>query len=119
MPGLTGENEAWSALAALLSGAHALGISVRDLSGTIRASGDSGLEKSLIIFDGVPGGAGYSRRLKEQLDELFIAGSRVARGCLCGEETACYGCLKTYENQSNHEKLSRKVAIEFFARFNL
>ena len=119
VPGLTGENEAWSALAALLSGAHALGISVRDLSGTIRASGDSGLEKSLIIFDGVPGGAGYSRRLKEQLDELFIAGSRVARGCLCGEETACYGCLKTYENQSNHEKLSRKVAIEFFARFNL
>lgn len=119
MPGLNEEGEAWSALAALLSGAHALGISVRDLSGTIRASGDSGLEKSIIIFDGVPGGAGYSRRLKEQLGELFAAGSRVARACLCGEETACYGCLKTYDNQSNHEKLSRKAAIKFFERFNL
>lgn len=119
VPGLNEEGEAWSALAALLSGAHALGISVRDLSGTIRASGDSGLEKSIIIFDGVPGGAGYSRRLKEQLGELFAAGSRVARACLCGEETACYGCLKTYDNQSNHEKLSRKAAIKFFERFNL
>ena len=119
VPSLVEENEAWSALAALLGGAHSLGISVRDLSGTIRASGTGGLEKSLIIFDGVPGGAGYSRRLKEQLDELFKAGSRIARSCECGEETACYGCLKTYENQSHHEKLSRRSAISFFEKFVL
>jgi ATP-dependent helicase YprA (DUF1998 family) len=119
VPGLIDENEAWSALAALLGGANVLGISARDLSGTIRASGESGLEKSLIIFDGVPGGAGYSRRLREQLEFLFMAGSRVARGCECGEETACYGCLKTYENQNNHDKLSREAAIKFFERFSL
>ena len=31
--------------------------------------------------------------------------------CDCGEETSCYGCLRTYRNQRQHEELSRGAAL--------
>ncbi len=114
IPGLMNEEKAWSVLSAVLGATHALGISPRDLEGTIRASGPRGSERALVIFDSVPGGAGYSRRLKEQLDLLFEAAFHLVNNCHCGEETACYGCLKTYSNQGHHEVLSRESALSVF-----
>jgi hypothetical protein len=30
--------------------------------------------------------------------------------CKCGEETSCYGCLRNYSNQRDHERLHRGAA---------
>jgi ATP-dependent helicase YprA (DUF1998 family) len=119
IPGLTEDDTAWSVLSALLGATHALGISPRDLEGTIRASGPRGSERALVIFDSVPGGAGYSRSLKEQLEVLFQAAFHLTNNCHCGEETACYGCLKTYGNQGHHEVLSRRAALDLFTKIGL
>jgi hypothetical protein len=32
--------------------------------------------------------------------------------CDCGEETSCYGCLRSFRNQRHHEELSRRAAID-------
>jgi len=32
------------------------------------------------------------------------------RGCECGPETSCYGCLRSYTNQIYHEHLVRSAA---------
>jgi len=119
IPNLIGEENAWSLLAGLLGATHTLGISPRDLDGTIRASGPGGKGRALVIFDAVPGGAGYSRSLRENLKVLFEAAFKLTVDCQCGEETACYGCLKTYANQSHHELLSRGAALEVFKSLGL
>ena len=33
---------------------------------------------------------------------------------MCTCEQACYDCLKSYGNQSQHEKLNRLSVIDFF-----
>lgn len=43
-------------------------------------------------------------------DEMVL--NREAFMCAC--ERACYDCLKSYGNQSQHEKLSRESVIDFF-----
>jgi len=39
------------------------------------------------------------------------------RACTCGAEqghASCYGCLRNYQNQFCHERLDRRVVIDFF-----
>jgi hypothetical protein len=31
--------------------------------------------------------------------------------CECGPETSCYGCLRSYENQRDHDEISRGDAL--------
>ena len=43
------------------------------------------------------------------------AGLRRVESCECGPETSCYGCLRGYRNQRDHEVLSRGAAAQFLA----
>ena len=36
--------------------------------------------------------------------------------CECGPETSCYGCLRSYENQRDHDNLSRGAAEQVLRR---
>lgn len=119
VPGLDNEDEAWSTLAALMAVAPKFGISQRDVSGTLRAAGAKGRERALVLFDAVPGGAGYSRGLRTVLPDLFAEAFVFVADCGCGEDTSCYGCLKTYENQSHHDQLSRAAAMRTFRSLGL
>jgi hypothetical protein len=38
---------------------------------------------------------------------LEAAYRRVEGGCECGEDTSCYGCLRSYRNQYAHTQLRR------------
>jgi len=118
-PNISTEEAAWSCLAALVNSSEILGIDSREISGTIRAHGEQGKRKALVIFDSVPGGAGYSRLIKESLEELTIHAAKSVKSCRCGEETACYACLKSHENQHAHEFLQRALAIEVFESMGL
>ncbi len=101
----------YSLLYALLEGASAaLEISRDDIDGTLyhRRGGST----SLVLFDTVPGGAGGATRIAEHFPEVLLAAVKRLENCDCGAETSCYGCLRTYRNQTRHELLVRGAALE-------
>ena len=60
----------------------------------------NGLFKSLnnqlaeiIIYNNVPGGQGYSRRIADQFTLILKAAYKIASACEC--DTSCYDCLRT------------------------
>lgn len=119
LPGRVSYAMGESVLAALLAATQKLDIPHDDVRGTTRASGVGGSGRSLIIYDAVPGGAGYARALREALPALFDEAAKIVSGCSCGEETSCYGCLRSYSNQFIHERLSRHAAREVFSVLGL
>ncbi|WP_144635948.1 DEAD/DEAH box helicase [Priestia megaterium] len=101
----------WSSfLYGILDGASAeLGIDRKDIDGTIYYKDNQ--NPSLIIFDSVPGGAGYTKEISEHLNGVLDKTLIRLKNCSCGEETSCYGCLKNYSNQYCHDSLSRGIVI--------
>lgn len=100
--------EALSTLHALLAATEDIGIAHEDVHGTLHGT------SSLILFDSVPGGAGHAQRLSEDLPALFNGARKRVEFCDCGPETSCYGCLRSYRNQSDHDTLSRGEALHVF-----
>lgn len=113
-----GYPQALSFLYALLEGvSNALGIERNDIDGVLELN----LEwqsYDIILYDNVPGGAGHVKRLlsKEAIvKSLKAALDKVSAEC-CDENTSCYNCLRNYYNQSYHNKLQRKLAIDVIKR---
>lgn len=97
-----------SLLYALLEGAStALGISRDDLDGVV--FGQYPLPQ-VLVYDNVPGGAGYARRIGEEFDTVLQSAFEEVSACECGPETSCYECLRSYGNQPYHDLLSRQAA---------
>jgi superfamily II DNA/RNA helicase len=106
----------WESLlyAALEGAAEALGIRRDNIDGALFYP-KWGAAPSLILYDNVPGGAGHTQRIGEQLaDTLRAAYDRVAR-CECGPETSCYECLRNYYNQHAHDRLKRGLVVDFLS----
>ena len=104
----TSEQEAKSALSALLEVSTVADVQRQDVDGTIAWTN---AEPTLVMFDDVAGGAGHVRRLREALPDLFGAARERVESCSCGIETSCYSCLRSYSNQWWHADLSRDAAI--------
>jgi hypothetical protein len=102
------EDEGRSVLAALLASTASVGVVTSDVAGTLATLGAS--SRAIVLFDSVPGGAGHAHRLARRLPDLLRAALERTRGCTCGEEMSCYGCLRSYSNQPWHERLSRGAA---------
>lgn len=66
----------------------------------------------LIIFDAVPGGAGYVRLIRDELIRLIEHARGIVDDCMCAMDASCYGCLRTYRNQAHHDELVRGEALE-------
>lgn len=109
------EVEAQSVLTAMLTAVRALDIVPDDVGGTLHYAVSG--TPSLVIYDAVPGGAGHAQRIAERLPELAAAALARVEGCTCGNETSCYGCLRTYSNQNWHDQLSRGVAARIIRQF--
>jgi hypothetical protein len=101
-----------SVLYAILDGAsEAQGIARSDISGCIDYENG---KPALVLFDESAGGAGHVKKIFEHMKRvLYSALNRVNGDCGCSEETSCYGCLRNYENQYEHEKLTRGGAKEY------
>jgi hypothetical protein len=98
-----------------LAATPSLGIGQREMNGSIRpvAGGNS-----IVLFDTVPGGAGYATLAASKLEELFSEAVKVSMECPdCGLDSSCYGCLRTYQNQRHHENLERRLALDLFEKF--
>jgi ATP-dependent helicase YprA (DUF1998 family) len=106
-----------STLFALLEATRSVGIDRSEIDGTLHHH-SSGEPPAFILFDSVPGGAGHTRRLgqEENLRALLKAAHQRAASCSCGEETSCYGCLRSYSNQRVHDQLARGSARDLLEK---
>lgn len=103
-----------SLLYALLNGTSiSLGINRRDIDGCVRYNHMA--TPTLVLFDKVPGGAGYMQEVYGQLDKVIAGAKELVASCQCGKETSCYGCLKDYSNQYCHDTLSRGLVEEYLS----
>mgnify|MGYP002521513879 FL=1 len=112
--------EAYSILQALiLASERILGIGAGEIGGCLQYYYDGGPNFSYILFDKTPGGAGHVKVLNSQMmiQKLLAQAYRLAKGCHgCDEDSSCYGCLRTYENQSHHDEIKRSYVIRYFER---
>ncbi len=105
-----------SALQALLAALPAIGIQRNDVRGMLRKHQPES-PPSLLLVDAVPGGAGHARRIVDDLERLLIAAADKARNCECGDDSSCYSCLRSYENQRIHDEITRRRALTVLSRF--
>lgn len=99
-----------SALYAILEGAScALEISRDDIDGSLSWSADH--RRSIVLEDKMPGGAGAAKKIAENIGVVMQSAVKRVTECDCGEETSCYGCLRTHRDGREHERLSRRGAL--------
>lgn len=103
-----------SALHGLIGAVPAIGIAQDDVGGSLAVGVDG--SPVVVIYDDVPGGAGHTRRIKDSLGELVRQAVDRLRACSCGSDTSCYGCLRSYRNQTDHDTLVRQAAIDVLSR---
>lgn len=65
-------------------------------------------EADVYFYDLLPGGAGYTRQLRENLDLALDAMRDLLDGCDCA--SSCYRCLRHWGNQRLHGVLDRHLA---------
>jgi len=118
------EDTAISLLFAMLEGISMTYCIERNDIGGIIYSTNISKPYSLILFDTVAGGAGHVKRLKDDsslYEVLKNALKKVSQNC-CDEDTSCYNCLRTYNNQKMHNHIKRglakKVLIEIIDKIN-
>ncbi len=70
-------------------------------------------KKILVLYDTMPGGTGYLKRLYEHLPRIAEQVRNHLEKQRC--ETACYSCLKDYWNQRIHALLDRTLVKEVLA----
>ncbi len=72
----------------------------------------SRIQGEVFIYDNVPGGAGYARAIRENLQDITELALHMGQTCAntnCVE--ACYHCLLDYRNQRIHGLLERGLAV--------
>ncbi len=109
-----GYPQALSFLYAFLEGVSlALDIERNDIDGLLELNLEF-QSYDILLYDNVPGGAGHVKRLLSReaiAKSLKTSLEKVSKEC-CDENTSCYSCLRNYYNQSYHNKLQRKLAID-------
>jgi hypothetical protein len=95
--------------AAIIEAANtAIGAESGEISGFTRTMQvDGEVRRDLVLYDSVPGGAGYVRKAASQLEAILAAARALLDGCQC--EKSCYKCLRFYENQFEHKLLDKSL----------
>jgi len=93
--------------------AKQLGIEARELGYAVRPSVDVNKEKtySIYLFDSASDGAGYATQAYQDLGELFKSAKKVLC-CVKQCDTACHGCLLSYDTQYVAGLLDRHAALQ-------
>ncbi|WP_052312605.1 Zn-binding domain-containing protein [Geminocystis herdmanii] len=95
---------------ALLAGsAQIIDVPRSELDGLFRPLENG--ETEIVIYDNVPGGAGYSKRIAQYFPEILTRTYELMRSCDCS--SSCYDCLRTYTNQLFHHQLDRTLILDF------
>lgn len=75
----------------------------------LTSAGRSGVEAEIYLYDTLPGGAGFSRRVGELGLELFNRALSILVNCPQGCDRSCYRCLRGYKNKIEHDLLDRHL----------
>jgi ATP-dependent helicase YprA (DUF1998 family) len=103
--------EFWRSLtyALLAAASQVIDVPRSELNGLFEPRADR--RANIIIYDDVPGGAGYSHRIAKCFDQVLKMALKIVVSCNC--ESSCYDCLQTYSNQPFHSQLNRHLVAEF------
>jgi ATP-dependent helicase YprA (DUF1998 family) len=94
--------------AVIEAAASVAGAEEREIGGfTRKVSIDGVVHSDLILYDAVPGGAGYVRKAAAELLQVLTVARALLEGCQC--EKSCYRCLRSYENQFEHKLLDKNL----------
>lgn len=105
-------------LSALLKSiSNNLGIERKDLDGTLETFYNGNHKQSrFVLFDNVPGGAGYVKRIYEAepdvIKKIFKDACDSVSNCTCSLDSSCYSCVRNYMNQKFHDSMARRDIIE-------
>lgn len=115
IPSPTDQSTWLSLLYAIIQGAsHSLQIERRDIDGVLFPINFGGRwEQTIVLYDNVPGGAGYVKNIKENLSTVLNEARRILNCNDCAPDTSCYHCLRDYNNQYHHQFLKRDSALKF------
>lgn len=67
--------------------------------------GIEGRVAEVYLYDTLPGGAGFSRQIGENAQEVLELASHILQGCRC--DSSCYECLRSFKNRFDHRLLDR------------
>ena len=62
----------------------------------------------VFLYDLLPGGAGYTKLVKDNLQMVLNETERILNGCTC--ESSCYSCIRHYSNNFLHASIDRVLA---------
>ena len=90
-----------------------LGIEAQELQAEYRPAlteaGRAGREAEIYIYDTLPGGAGFARRVGELGISVFETALDILENCPEKCDRSCYRCLRSYKNKFEHDLLDRHL----------
>ena len=120
MSGTKIHEEAYSILQALiLAACKELNIEHTEIAGCLQYYYNGGHNYSYILYDKTPGGAGHVKRLnnKDTILHVLINAMNLAQKCPnCDEDSSCYSCLRTYQNQKHHDIIKRNYVFNYLGQ---
>ena len=96
--------------------AEVLEIPRRDIETSFRSQSQDTAQGELIVFDRIPGGAGYVESVIEQLPKILDRMIELTEKCEnpnCEDEGSCYACLRSYGNQFYWDRLNRRIVYRW------
>lgn len=113
-------DEAYSILQALiLATCKELNIENSEIAGCLQYYYNGGSNYSYILYDKTPGGAGHVKRLNNEdvILHVLINAMNLAQKCPnCDEDSSCYSCLRTYQNQKKHDIIKRNYVYNYLGQ---
>jgi len=100
-----------------LSLAETLEAEKRDIGVTFRGIDETSGRGEIVLYDRVPGSAGYLREAINKLPDIVENILVLLKNCPCDIESSCYICLRSYDNQFYWEHLKRKPIVEWLEQF--
>lgn len=92
-----------------LAASNTLQIEEGELSGNwCPVLGGDGHDVHVFLYDLLPGGAGYTKLVRDNLDTVLGETERLLSACSC--ESSCHSCIRHYSNNFLHASLDRKLA---------
>lgn len=90
-----------------------LGLEASELQAEYRPAltpaGHEGREAEIYIYDTLPGGAGFAKRVGELGLSLFDDALTILESCPDACDRSCYRCLRSYKNKFEHDLLDRHL----------
>lgn len=92
-----------------LAASNTLQIEEGELSGNwCPVLGGDGNDVHVFLYDLLPGGAGYTKLVRDNLGKVLDETERLLSSCTC--ESSCYSCIRHYSNNFLHNSLDRNLA---------